>query len=615
MSRSPTEVLPRRALLGYVVVALSVGLLTWNANAAGLQGQSSAIIWTAGTVPVIAVSLLSLRLQWLTERARINAISVISMTGALIVGEALAAIIVALAYALGTVVNELALAHGTKDLHWLRSRFPHTAHLCFGGRIDTVSACQVGVGHKLLVRQGEVIPVDGELLEAYAQIDMFDLTRETGTATRYAGQRLQSGTINAGAPFSMRATATAENSSYVRIMRLAVSSHKTRAPFTRRVDRSTLLLLPMTLVLAGGVWWWTQDPLRGLVVTFIAASCPLVLASQVAFVGGVSRAARVGIFFKGSPVIEALAKVRTVVFNKIGTLTAGGNELLQVEYANGFDEEVITLAASLEVGCYDVVASAIIEIAGAKGLALYTPENVRVTSGAGLSGVVLQRQVRVGSKEYILDKQESPAWCSVGEDRFRGEPVMRVYTEVDGRIAAVFTFNDAVRIDANMTIEQLRALGMSRIVLLTGDSREAASRLAALIPFDRVIPRASREKKLAIVEEELNRQPTMIVGGVDNFGPAVVRLSAGPARAPVVFNTADIVILSTRLAAISQAVHISKSTRRIALQSVAAGVMLSGVGIAGAVLGYLTPLQGALFQGCVNIAVVGYATRASYGST
>lgn len=610
-----SESVLRRLLTALVLTGLAAGLLiAWDILPAP-PVITAGRVWTAATLPVIVALVVSITRDFIIGRVGVDAIALVSMTAALLLDQPLAAVVVALMYSGGSLLEDFARGRAQRDLRALEDRSPRTAHRQENTGLETIPVSEVRVGDRLLVRAGELVPVDGTLLDAEASLDESALTGEPLPATRYARETLRSGTVNAGEAFSMRATAGVEQSTYAGILRLVAAAHTARAPFIRMADRFALVLLPAALTVAGLAWWWSGDPLRGLAVLVIATPCPLILAAPVAFIGGIARAARAGVLMKGSPALEALAKVRTAVFDKTGTLTLGGAELLQAEFAPGSDEdEVLRLAASLEQASRHVVATDIVDRARRLGHALDPPADVRESRGAGLSGSVAGRKVRVGSKAFILGDEAAPSWCAAGERRFRGQPVLRAYIGVDDRVAAVLTFGDAVRADARETIDGLRSHGVTRIVLLTGDDDDAARRLSAILPFDRVVAHATPQSKVNVLREELVTQSTMMIGDGINDAPALATASVGIAMgargATASSEAADVVVLPDRLAPIGDALAIAHDTRRIALQSIIAGLALSGLGMAAAAFGYITPVQGALLQEGIDLAVIVNALRA-----
>ena len=613
-----TESVFRRLLTVAVVAGLVLGLMIEAAWLDAPPSVTAGRVWAAATLPVILTLVVSILRDFMIGRVGVDAIALVSMSAALVLGQPLAAVVVALMYSGGALLEDFARGRAQRDLRALEDRSPRTAHRRGGGGLETVPVAAVEVGDELLVRAGELVPVDGLLLDPEARLDESALTGEPLPVARMASQLLRSGTINAGDAFAMRASARAEESTYAGILRLVAAAHTARAPFIRMADRFALLLLPAALVVSGGAWLWSGDPLRGLAVLVVATPCPLILAAPVAFIGGISRAARLGVLMKGSPALEALARVRTAVFDKTGTLTIGGADLLQSEFAPGSDEaEAVRLAASLEQASRHVVAAAIVDHARGRGLALEPPADVRESRGAGLAGRVGGVAVRAGSRTHVLGDAAVPRWAQAGERRFQGEPVLRVYVELDGRLAAVLTFGDAVRADARDTIERMRGHGISRVVMLTGDDAEAARRLSAILPFDRVVAHATPQSKVDVLREEMETQPTMMIGDGINDAPALATATVGVAMgargATASSEAADVIVLPDRLSPIGKALAIARRTRRIAFESIVVGLALSGIGMAAAAAGYITPVQGALIQEGIDLAVILNALRALRG--
>jgi heavy metal translocating P-type ATPase len=609
------ETLLRRSLAALALAGLLAGLaLDW-ALVPPLAGIDANLVWTAATLPVIAALVISITRDFLIGRVGVDAIALVSMSAALLLDQALAASVVALMYSGGVLLEDFARGQAERSLRALEDRSPRLAHRRRGDAIETVTTGEVLVGDELLVKAGEIVPVDGTLIDADAILDESALTGEPLPVAGSAGQLLRSGTVNAGEAFAMRATAPAAQSTYAGILRLVAAAHTARAPFIRMADRFALVLLPVTLIVAGAAWYISGDALRGLAVLVVATPCPLILAAPVAFIGGISRAAREGVLMKGSPALEALAKVRTAVFDKTGTLTLGGAELLQTEMAPGQDEdELLRLVASLEQASRHVVASAMVEQARRRKLALEPPREVREERGAGLSGHVGVNAIKAGSRAYVLTEHEIPEWATAGERHYRSQPVLRVFAEIDGRLAAVFTFGDALRADARETLETMRRSGISRLVMLTGDDEEAAARIAAALPLDRVVANATPQSKVDVLNEEILLQPTLMVGDGINDAPALavatVGIAMGARGATASSEAADLVVLPDRLAPIASAFAIAQRTRAIAMQSVVAGLALSGAGMVAAAFGLITPVQGAFIQEGIDLAVILNALRA-----
>ncbi|MBL8581046.1 MAG: heavy metal translocating P-type ATPase, partial [Rhizobiaceae bacterium] len=467
----------------------------------------------------------------------------------------------------------------------------------------------------LLVRAGDLLPVDGTLLDDTASIDESAVTGEPLPVLREAGEGLRSGTVNAGDAFRMRADASAEQSTYAGIVRMVAAAHTAKAPFIRMADRYALLMLPVTLALAGLAWYLSGDPLRALAVLVVATPCPLILAAPVAFIGGVSRAARQGILMKGSAPLEALAQARIAIFDKTGTLTNGGADLVDAEVAPGVDQiHALRLLASLETASHHVLAEYIVAGARRSGLDLSAPEQVREYRGAGLEGTVDGIAVKAGSRQIVLGGEPLPLWADSCNRRYDGQPVLRVFVALDGRLSAVFVFGDAIRPEAPEVVRDLRAMGLERLLLLTGDDRVSAARVAQLLGMDGFVADASPADKLASVAEEGRLGPTMMVGDGINDAPALASAGVGVAVSPrgatAATQASDVVVVGNRIRPVADAVRIARRTRRIARQSILVGLALSGVAMVAAAFGLINPVAGAFLQEGIDVAVIANALRA-----
>ena len=611
-----SEGIVRKLLLLAALAGLGAGLA---APGSGL-GWAPEWIWTLATLPVIAVLAVSILRDVMIGRFGVDAIALVSMTAALLLDQSLAAVVVAVMYAGGSVLEDFARGRAERELRALSDRSPRTAHRQVDGRLEDIAVERVAVGDELLVRAGEVLPVDGALVNGTASIDESAVTGEPLPRHRQKGDRLFSGTVNAGETFRMRAAALADASTYAGIVRMVEAAQTAKAPFMRMADRFALWLLPVTLVVAALAWWFSGDPVRGLAVLVVATPCPLILAAPVAFIGGVSRAARAGVLMKGSAALEALARATTAIFDKTGTLTHGGAELIATEAAPGRDpDECLRLLASLEQASQHVLAAAVVEIARARGLPLTPPTEVREHRGAGIEGAVDTLRLKAGSRSNVLAEAELPLWAERTAMRYVGQPVLMVYLAIDDRLAALFVFGDSLRGDALDTLIALRKAGIGRIVMLTGDDAEAASRIGETLDLDRILAGADPAAKVAAVAEERGRAPSLMVGDGINDAPALatatVGIAMGARGATASSEAADIVVLTDRLAPIAAAVAIARRTRGIAMQSIVAGIGLSGIAMVFAALGYLTPVAGALAQEAIDVAVILNALRSLGGGT
>jgi heavy metal translocating P-type ATPase len=606
-----TERFMRRALIVWSLAALAAGL-----GASGLgQDQLADRTWAAGALPVIVALGVSIVRDVSEGRMGVDAVAFIAMAAALALNSNLAAVVVAVMYAGGTTLEDFAVARAERDLRSLADREPRIAHRRRDNAIEDVPVDAVQHGDTVLVRAGEIVPVDGILLSPAASLDESALTGEPMPVARNVGEGLRSGAVNASETFEMRAMATAGESTYAGIVRLVTAAQTAKAPFIRMADKYALLLLPITLALAAVAWLFSGDPLRGLAVLVASTPCPLILAAPVAFIAGVSRAARLGILIKGGGPLEALACVHTVLFDKTGTLTVGGARVVAVETAPGESaDEVLKLAASLEQASQHIVAAAIVSAARARGLILTIPESVREMLGSGLEGLIGGDRIRAGSTSMIFGSHQLEEWAIRALRRASWRSALCVFVAKENRVIGALLLADELRNETPRAVQSLRSAGVSRIMMLTGDRAEAAETIGAALDLDAVLSDRSPSDKVEAVATEQRLHPTMMVGDGINDAPALAAADVGVAMgargATASSEAAEVVILVDRLDRVAEAVKIGRRTYGIARQSIAAGMALSAGAMGAAAFGWLTPVEAAVVQEGIDVLVILNALRA-----
>lgn len=601
----------RRALIAIPLVGLGLGLVAKFSNRSDLAQWA----WGLGTAPVLASLAISIIRDIRAGRMGVDAVAFISMAAALALRESLAGVIVAIMYAGGNLLEDFAVGRAERDLKALIDRAPRLAHRKSGDTIEDVPIDGIAVGDAILVRAGEVVPIDGQITSASALIDEAALTGEPIPVARNAGESVSSGTINAGETFEMRAATTASDSTYAGIVRMATAAQAAKAPFIRMADRYALLLLPVTLCVAGAAWWFSGDPIRALAVVVAATPCPLILAAPAAFIGGTSQAARRGILVKGGGPLEALARIHTVMFDKTGTLTVGGARLVAIETAPGTaPDEALRLAASLEQASNHIVAATIVATARGKGLSLAMPQNVREVLGSGLEGLVDGRKAAVGSLQLVNSEGPLEEWARRAARRASWRSALTVFVALENRVIGVLLLADELRRETPRTVQALRRVGAAKIVMVTGDRAEPAETIGAALDLDSVLADRGPSDKVAAVTTESRLAPTLMVGDGINDAPALaaadVGMAMGARGASASSEAADVVILVDRLDRVPEAVAIAKRTRAIAMQSIVVGMALSALTMIAAAFGHVTPVAGALIQEAIDVAVILNALRA-----
>ena len=614
----------RATSLGISEAQVVVGLILFALALGGVihifaPGDAGDVVWA------VAIVLTLIPLTWSVLRTLmrgdvgVDAIALVAMVGALALGEYLAGAVIALMLSGGNALEAAAGRRARRELTALLERAPRIAHRRQGDRLEEIPVEEIGVGDRILVRAGEVVPVDGAVQSAGAVIDESTLTGEPLPVSRPRGTNVSSGTLNAGDAFDMRATRTSAESAYSGIVQLVQEAERQRAPFVRMADRYAAILLPVTLVVAGAAWALSGDPVRALAVLVVATPCPLILAAPVALISGVSRAARQGVIVKGGGTIEKLGRARTVLFDKTGTLTHGRPEIERVSSANGVSsEELLKLGASVDQLSAHVLAEALVHGAEERGIELAFPEDVVEEPGQGIEGRVAGHRVAVGSSEWLRRRGYSGVKDAAQLFEESDEPgLARVLIGVDGELGGAILMADRMRDDAGELTTALRSVGIERVALVTGDQRSVGEAVGRSVGVDRVFAECSPEEKIEVVREarELTDDGGVVmVGDGVNDAPALaladVGIAMGGVGATVSSETADAVIAVDRVDRVVDALRIGRRSLAIARQSVLVGLGLSFVAMGFAAFGYIPPVAGALLQEGIDVAVILNALRA-----
>ncbi len=595
------------ALLGLSLFGLIGGLFLL------LTGQPdfAKIVWTTGVLPVLAALCLEIVRSLIKGEVGLDVVAALSMSAALLFGETLAAAVVALMYSGGTFLESFAQGRARREMSDLLARVPRTATRHCNGALDEVPLNDIVAGDLLLIRQGDVAPVDGTVDSPSALLDQSALTGESMPVRLAKGQDVMSGSTNAGEAFDLRATRRAADSTYAGIVRLVEAAQESKAPMARLADRYSLVFLIVTVVLATAAWWLTGDPIRAVAVLVVATPCPLILAVPVALVAGLSRAAHYGVLIKGAKPLEALARINTLILDKTGTLTDGRPQIVSIDTRCGMSEdEVLYFAAALDQASKHPIAQAIIAAAHARGFSLPIPQNLVETPGEGVTGTVDGRTVVVGGTGFVRARAGvADAQSSIVE---AGSVVVAV--AVDGQLVGHLVMADALRRGTAELLAGLRRLRVRRILLATGDRRAVAEAVTKGLDLDGIRSGLTPDQKVLLVLTERKNGPVMMVGDGVNDAPALAAADIGVAMgargAAASAEAADVVLLVDHLNRLLPGIEIAQRSRRIAIESVVAGIGLSIVGMFAAAFGYLTPVQGALLQEVIDVAVILNALRA-----
>ena len=565
----------------------------------------------AANAPLLAVLVaggipLVLTLIWRGLRGQFGSdhLAGVSIVASVLLGEYLAGTVVVLMLAGGNTLEQYAMARAAEVLKALAKRLPTIAHRRRGNGFSDVPVAEIAVGDELSILPHEICPVDGEVIDGRGSMDESYLTGEPFTISKGPGSRVLSGAINGESSLVIRTIKVAADSRYARIMHVMREAEQRRPNLRRIGDQLGAWYTPLALACAGGAWWWSGDPVRFLSVVVVATPCPLLIAIPVAIIGVISAAARRGIVVKDPAALEQLTLCTTMILDKTGTLTYGRPALSGEEYAPSFTRDaVLPVVAALERHSRHPLAGAIVRAAETARYPLPEVAWVREAPGAGLQG-------SVGGASVLITNAKNAAMFALPPSRAAGLECVIV---IDGRYAATYRFDDVPRPESRGFVRHLGPQhGFSRILLVSGDREAEVRRLAESVAITDIYAATSPEEKVAIVRRETERAKTLFVGDGINDAPALMTATVGIAfgqQSDVTSEAAAIVIIDTSLSKVDEVMHLSRRLRRVALQSAIGGMVLSGIGMALAAGGLLSPVAGAVAQEAIDLLAVVNALR------
>jgi len=600
------EFLLGRKLMVFVVIGLVTGVALWATS------QSVALAVTAYLVlgVVIFVTAVDMVRDLMRGHWGLDILAVVAMIATLAVQEYVAGLIIALMLTGGEALEDLAARRASRELDQLLNRAPS-----FAGRIDPttgeverIPVGEVRVGDELLVRSSEILPVDGVLVSEHATIDESSVTGEPLPVSHAVGNAVLSGTVNGTASFTMRAEKVAADSNYASIVRLVEEAVESRAPMVRLADRYAVPFTIVALLIAGFAWYLSGDPVRFAEVLVVATPCPLLIATPVAFMGGMSSSAKLNVILKDGGVLEVLARVRSAAFDKTGTLTQGKADVVRVHEVAASADETLRVAAAAEQYSVHVFAEPIVQAARQQQFELpaVTSAEEMATNGV-LAALADGTSVRVGKPTFI----EEVTGPVIRPTLDAGETA--VYVSVGDELAGIIILSDPVRENAATTIARLRKAGVTEIAMVTGDVESTARSVARVVDIPTVHAEATPQSKVEIVQA-MQPRPVLMVGDGINDAPVLAAADVGIAMAgrgaTVASESAAAVITSNDISRVADVAEVSRRTVNIALQSIWLGIIISVGLMIVAAFGYLPAVVGALLQEIVDLVAIVSALRA-----
>jgi heavy metal translocating P-type ATPase len=509
------------------------------------------------------------------------------------------------------------LKRASFELSKLLERSPTHASKKANGVYIEISVDSIEPGDEILVKSGEIVPVDGVVVEGVSLINESSLTGESVPVEKIIGSFVSSGTENTTGSILIRATKIAKESRYAKIVDLVKGAQEMKAPIVRLADKYAVIFTLITFGISGFAYLVFHDWIRVLAVFVVATPCPLILATPIAVISGMSRAAKLGIIVKNGGALENFAGVRTILFDKTGTITMGVPEIEKIEIKNDSlsEEDIVGLSATLDLGSSHVLARSIVRFANAKNIKLSNVHDFKETFGEGVEGSINQEEYFLGKLAFLKARRVSVSPLVEDEHNKRKEDgKMSVYLARGGELLGAIVFTDVVRKDAEGIFQKLQKDYKVSCVMVTGDHKNIALKVAHGVGIETVYADCKPEDKVSIVERMIvENGPVAMVGDGVNDAPALARADVGIAMAShgdtTTSYSSDIVIIHSSIKRVSETYQIARKTLLIAKQGIFIGIGLSVLAMIFAAFGFIQPLSGALLQEAIDVLVILSALR------
>ncbi len=593
-----------------VLVLLLSGFLYWAAY--GVAAQVVLIVTLfVGSLPL----WYELVRQLLKRKFGVDVIAGVSLLATLLLHQYVAGVVILLMLASGEWLEEYAMTRARKDISGLLSRAPHVAHVKCGGELVDVPIEDIAVGMVVTIKPGDVVPIDGVIEDGSSFFDESTLSGESRAIEKHRGGLIYSGTVNLGGTIDARALKPASESRYAQVVALVREAEQNKAPLVRLADRYSGFFTIVTFAIALVVWLVSHDLVRVLAVLVVATPCPLILATPIALMSGMSRAAGRGLIVKGGGALEVLSRTRTFVFDKTGTLTLGTPVVEEVHPIGVTEDELLHIAGSLDQLSTHVMATAIVAKAHEETVALSLPTDVVESFGLGIEGLIDGVRHTIGRPSFIAERIGGAAHA-FEEDMHRleedGASVVLVARE--DTIVGCVSLMDTIRPDTLSLFESLRHAGVSRIMMLTGDRQHVADRIAARIGVTETRAECSPEDKLRAIEElPATARPVAMIGDGINDAPALaaadVGIAIGAQGVTAAADSADVILIHQSISRIGELLRLSQHTIRVAKQGISIGIGLSLVCMVLAGAGHIAPVAGAVLQEGIDVVAILNALR------
>lgn len=604
----------------FALVSLVFGaILQWGLNLTDAAHWLWFITLIMGGAPVVWETARGItRRQFASD-----IVATMAIIAAIALNDAFPGVVIVLMQTGGKALEDYAFRRASSSLDALLARSPRIAHRRKGDLIEELAVTSVKIDDILVVRPGDLVPVDGTILRGgQSQLDESSLTGEPLPKSKNVGQQVFSGTVNVADVFEMRAEKLSGESQYAKIVELVRKAQQEKAPIQRLADKYAVWFTPLVVAVSVFGWLITADPSTILAVLVVATPCSLIFATPVAIIGGINRAAKRGIIVKHGAPIELIGKAQVAVFDKTGTITYGTPEVEEIVTFDGTDgalnsDELLYKAASVEQMSSHPTALALVHRGKERIQKLTIPHNFREIPGAGVEGDVNGEHIAVGSDSIFhgVSKEDRQKMIELAEEKASSGSKMVAFVGINGKPIGAIVFGDKIRSGVDTMIKELKFLGVSETIMLTGDSRENAQAIARLADMSGFESNLLPEQKVATLKRLKEKYHNIVmVGDGINDAPALATATVGVAMgargSAISTEAADVVLMVDDVTKVTDAVKISQNTLKIAKQSIFVGLGVSLLLMGIASFGLIPATIGALLQECLDVAVILNAIRA-----
>jgi len=598
--------LKKYKLFAFALLSLVIGIILYFSNLPKEARYLLSFIAIVETIPLLWGMFQDLRVG----TYGIDILAATAIVSSVALNQYWAAIVIVIMLTGGEALEDYAEHRAETELDALLKRAPQIAHVLRGGKVMDVKVSKVEIGNKIIIKPGELVPVDAVIIEGSASFDQSSLTGESVPVSKKIGDSLLSGSVNMDGAITAKALRPASDSQYEQIIKLVKSAQNSQTPFVRLADRYSIPFTAIAFMIAIGAWVISHQSIRFVEVLVVATPCPLILAAPIAVISGMSRAAKNGIIIKTGGALERLAEAKSIAFDKTGTLTTGIANIKEIKaFGKNKKSEVLRLASSLEQNSNHVLALSIVNEAKRLKIKLSKAVGVKNFSGTGMSGKVSGRLVYVGNISMMLSHGvEIPKNINHTKNK---DTIS--YVAFEKQLIGSISFDDKIRPESKATIARLRQLGFKNMILITGDLESKARSVAKVLGIDKVIAGALPGDKINAIEQD-NLRPVVFVGDGVNDAPVLtaadVGIALGAQGQTAASESADMVIMLDDFSKVAKAREIAKRTFSIAQQSILIGIAMSLVLMLVFATGKFPPVYGALLQELVDVFVIFNALRA-----